>query len=98
MTNDLLLTLDSGENAILVLLDLSAAFDTVDHGILLERLEQWAGIKGIALNFFRSYLHQRSFSVSIGQYSSSSAPVSYGDPPGIYSGFNTFLPLYAPPR
>lgn len=41
VTNDLLLSVDSGEYAILVLLNLSAAFDTVGHDILLTRLEQW---------------------------------------------------------
>ncbi len=44
--NDILLTVDSGASAILVLLDLSAAFDTVDHTILVSRLEQYAGIQG----------------------------------------------------
>ena len=39
VTNDLLLTLDAGDSSILVLLDLSAAFDTVDHGLFLSRLE-----------------------------------------------------------
>ena len=86
VTNDLLLTLDSGENAILVLLDLSAAFDTVDHNTLLTRLEQWVGIKGTALDWFSSYLKHRTFSVSISQFFSSTAPVSYGVPQGSILG------------
>jgi len=61
VTNDLLLTLDSDDNAILVLLCLSATFDTVDHGTLLKHLEHWVGIKGTALNWFHSYLLQRPF-------------------------------------
>ncbi|XP_028659076.1 protein FAM200B-like [Erpetoichthys calabaricus] len=52
VTNDILLTLDSGSSAILVLLDLSAAFDTVDHGVLLKRLEDEVGIQGCALKWF----------------------------------------------
>ncbi len=42
--NDILLTLDSGASAILVLLDLSAAFDTMDHNILISRLEHHVGV------------------------------------------------------
>ena len=86
MSNDLLLTLDTGENAILVLLHLSAAFDTVDHPTLLARLHQWVGIRGSALQWFSSYLSHRSFSVSIGQHSSSSAPLSCGVPQGSILG------------
>lgn len=52
VTNDLLLSVDSGNCTALVLLDLRAAFDTVDHGILLDRLSQWAGIRGTVLEWF----------------------------------------------
>ncbi len=53
--NDLLLIVDSGNCAVLILLDLSAAFDTLDHGILLNRLQQ-IGIQGCVLSWFVSYL------------------------------------------
>ena len=76
VSNDLLLKLDTGESANLVLLDLSAAFDTVYHPTLLARLHQWVGIRGSALQWFSSYLTHRSFSVSIGQHSSSSTSLS----------------------
>lgn len=51
-TNDLLLTADAGDCSLLILLDLSAAFDTVDHTILIDCLKQWVGISGSAQSFF----------------------------------------------
>ena len=54
--NDILSALDAGSSAILLMLDLSAAFDTIDHYILLSRLCNVYGITGNALDWFRSYL------------------------------------------
>ena len=48
----------------------SAAFDTVDHRILLHRLVNWVGLFGAVLNWFRSYLEGRSYFVTIGSYES----------------------------
>ena len=64
--DDILKSLDKphGE-VILVLLDLKAAFDTIDHALLLQRLRQRYGIGGKVLQWFESYLHQREQSVLI---------------------------------
>ena len=58
----------------------SAAFDTIDHSILLHRLLRGFGIKGTALDWFSSYLTNRTQSVSIHCYTSEPAPVSFGVP------------------
>lgn len=59
--NDVLIVVDSGDTALLVLIDLSAAFDTIDHEILIAQLEQVVGILGTVLNWFKSYLTNRNF-------------------------------------
>ncbi len=53
--NDICVKSDSGKISVLVLLDLSAAFDTIDPNILLDRLENCVGLSGMALKRFRSY-------------------------------------------
>ena len=65
--NDILLAMDRQHVTLLVLLDLSAAFDTVDHRVLLRRLEVTYGITGTALQWFRSYLTGRTQRVYINQ-------------------------------
>ncbi len=65
-----------------MLLDLSAAFDTVDHNILVSRLENHVVIPGIALIWFKLYLADRSFVVKLGECMSASAPLKCGVPQG----------------
>ena len=67
---------------LLVLLDLSAAFDTVDHVILLNRLNSNFCISGRVLSWFRSYLHNRSQSVSVNGETSRSFDLKHGVPHG----------------
>ena len=63
--NDFLTASDSGHISILTLLDLSTAFDTIDHSILLTRLESIFGIRDLALSFFRSDLQDRTRVVTV---------------------------------
>ena len=70
----------------LVLLDLSAAFDTIDHEILLTRLSSYFGISGCAHDFISSYLLDRSQSVSIGNHNSPPSPITTGVPQGSVLG------------
>jgi hypothetical protein len=86
VTNDLLEALDKGSSCVLVLLDLSAAFDTIDHAILLERLHHTFGISGTALAWFRSYLEQRYQTVVIGAEKSEPQLLKYGVPQGSVLG------------
>ncbi len=80
--NDIRFNSDSGKISVLVLLDLSAAFDTVDHNILLERLENWVGLSGMALKWFRSYLEGRGYYVSLGEHTSKWTSMTCGVPQG----------------
>ncbi len=97
VTSDILEAIDSGRACVLVLLDLSAAFDTIDHSILLRRLQKYFGISGTALSWFRSYLTDRSQRVIIGDEKSTPATLDFGVPQGsvlgpvLYSMYTTPL-------
>lgn len=95
--NDFKIATDNHKVSVLVLLDLSAAFDTVDHTILIQRLQDLIGIRGTALAWISSYLNGRSFSVTINNFCSDTMDISYGVPQGSILGpllFNLYmLPL-----
>ena len=71
--------LDSGKFACGVFIDLQKAFDTVDHSILLTKLKHY-GIKGIANDWFRSYLTGRSQYTSVNGFDSEHRDMNYGVP------------------
>ena len=82
VTNDLLRSLDHGNVSLLTLLDLSAAFDAIDHTILLHRLDQVFGIHDTALHWFSSYLTNRTQTVTVNNCSSAPEIISCGVPLG----------------
>lgn len=63
--NDIVLHIDKGNCVLLVLLDLSAAFDTIDHGLLLHRLYQSFGIRQDALKWIESYMKHRTQAIRL---------------------------------
>ena len=70
----------------LCMLDLSAAFDTIDHSILLERLSLWFGLQGNVLAWFSSYLANRTLSVKVHEHASFPMTLKYGVPQGSVLG------------
>ena len=94
--NDIMCSMDMGKVTALVLLDLSAAFDTVDHSLLLHRLKNWFGISGPVLNWFSTYLSPCTQSVYLNGSYSSSTLLTCGVPQGSVLGPLLFT-LYTTP-
>ena len=94
VTNDILMKMNTQEVTLLVMLDLSAAFDTVNHNILLTRLNEELGICGLALEWFKSYLDKRGQRVSIDGSLSERFSLECGVPQGSCLGPLLFL-IYA---
>ena len=80
----------------MVLLNLSSAFDTLDHSILLDRLKTYFKVTGNALKWFRSYLYGCSQSVVIGDKISSPCDFKFGVPQGSILGPLLFIMYLAP--
>ena len=94
--NDILSSMDDGKVKALTLLDLSAAFDTIDHTILLRRLCGWFGVNGKALEWLKSYLTGSSQRIKLGNCLSSRSGVSFRVPQGSILGPLLFT-LYTTP-
>ena len=91
LTDDILTSFEKGQFTLGVFIDLSKAFDTVSHCILLHKLELY-GIKGKCLNWFKSYLKDRQQFVSLGRYENSMCRrITCGVPQGSILGPLLFL-------
>ena len=86
VTNDILLNVNSQQVTLMVLLDLSAALDTVNHDILLERLDKVIGMRGVTLKWFRCYLSDRCQQVCIDGSLSNQRHLNCGVPQGSCLG------------
>ena len=95
--NDILCALIDKKDVILVLLDLSSAFDTLDHDVLLHNLSERFGFRGRVLEWFRSYLSKRNFKVCIDSLPDSDCfELLFGVPQGSVLGPILFT-LYTSP-
>ena len=94
--NDILRALDNRKGVYLVLLDLSAAFDTIDHDILIDRIRDSVGVCSNALKWIRSYLTDRFQTVIIDGQSSKTMKLVFGVPQGSVLGPKLFTVYSAP--
>ena len=94
--NDVHLAFAKGEATAVVLLDQSAAFDTIDHDTLLNSLSSWFGVSGVVLDWFKSYLSDRVQCIKIGSILSDAKKLLYGVPQGSVLGPILFS-LYTTP-
>ena len=94
--SDILESVDAGNVVVLVMLDLSAAFDTIDHNMLFDRLVSRFGVTDAALLWFQSYLKDRQQSVNIDGVQSDPKPLAYGVPQGSVLGPLLFTCYTAP--
>lgn len=96
VTDNILCNIDDNNSVLLILLDLSAAFDTLDHKILLNTLTNWFGIEKKALQWIGNYLSNRTYTVQIKDHKSASINLSEGVPQGSVLGPVLFTAYVTP--
>ena len=84
--NNILNSIDQHKVVLLVFLDLSATLDTIDHQLLINRLSSRLGLSGCVLDWFRSYLKNRSQRVKLDNVLSDCTLLRYGVPQGSVLG------------
>ena len=90
LTENIRQALDQGKIGCGIFVDLQKAFDTVEHEVLLSKLDHY-GVRGLTNNWFKSYLTGRKQYVSINGYNSSLSSIAYGVPQGSVLGPLLFL-------
>ena len=96
LCNDILTDMDNKKVTMMAILDLSAAFDTVDHDIFIDVMHEEFGISGTALDWFRSYLSPRGFKVAVGDCYSSHKQLEFSVPQGSCAAAPLFTAYCAP--
>ena len=89
--NDIAFSVDSGKAVALTLLDLSAAFDTIDHSLLYGCLHDWFGLDGTVLLWIKSYLSNRKQKIKIGDSFSEAVILPFGVPPLLFTLYTSPL-------
>jgi hypothetical protein len=95
---DILLMVDSRTYVLLMSLDLSAAFDTIHHGLLLKKLQSYYGIRGHVLQWLRSYLAERTFKMEVKESFSDDHRLDIGVPEGSILGPLLFIIIIKGPQ
>ena len=90
LVDDILNNKESNKGTALMAIDLSATFDMVDHDILLDVIHNKFGIRGMALNWFESYLRPRHCKVCIAESHSTHRKLDFSVPQGSCAGANIF--------